>query len=287
MIRRFDRPQVGTTVYATRKRLIAGPIVLILAVGMTACAKAPMRQGNSLSSYENLVPASGSLTRARLKVDAAGLASARTLAIVPTNFSQSATDNAPTGKDMALVANTIDRALCRNLSDQFEIVPLGQRADLTVRASITNVVSTNPTVAGVSTVASLGSSAVLPVSVPRLPIGLGGLSVEAEALSPDGGQKAAMVWAKGANSFTNKARVSAIGDAYSLAGTFSKDFSKMLSSGKTPFKMTLSVPSGQNIRASLGGASKYAPCEAFGRHPGIKGIVASQLGLPPGWTDRR
>jgi len=39
----------------------------------------------------------------------------------------------------------------------------------------------------------LGSSAVLPVSVPRLPIGLGGLAVEAEAVDSAGVQLAGIL----------------------------------------------------------------------------------------------
>jgi hypothetical protein len=55
----------------------------------------------------------------------------------------------------------------------------------------------------------------------------------------DGKQVGAMVWAKGANFVTTNARVSQIGDAYSLAASFGSDFSKMLVRGKTPFKVSI------------------------------------------------
>lgn len=58
------------------------------------------------------------------------------------------------------------------------------------------------------------------VPVPRIPIGLGSLSVEAEARDPRGNQNAAMVWGRGADSFTSAARVSSDGDAYDLATEF-------------------------------------------------------------------
>ncbi|MGO7331645.1 DUF3313 family protein, partial [Rhizobium leguminosarum] len=83
---------------------------------------------------------------------------------------------------------------------------------------------------------SLGANFVSPIPVPRLPLGLGGLSVEAEATTRDGKQLGAMVWAKGANFLTTSARVSKVGDAYSLATSFGDDFSKMLVKGNTPFK---------------------------------------------------
>nr|WP_311766194.1 DUF3313 family protein [Neorhizobium tomejilense] len=127
---------------------------------------------------------------------------------------------------------------------------------------------TNTVVAGLSTATSLGANFVAPVPVPRLPIGLGGLSVEAEATTRDGKQVGAMVWAKGANFVTTSARVSQIGDAYSLAASFGSDFSRMLVSGKTPFKGLPKIPSGQRIKSGLGGKPKYPACEKFGRSAG-------------------
>lgn len=106
------------------------------------------------------------------------------------------------------------------LSDKYRIAALGQPADMTVRTVITDLVPTDKTMAGVSTAVTLGSGFVLPVSVPRLPFGLGGLAVEAEAVDSSG-VRAAAVWSKGANSITGKARVSEIGDAYGLADDFS------------------------------------------------------------------
>src|SRR5690606_32601766 len=120
-------------------------------------------------------------------------------------------------KDRALVSNALDRAICVALSDRYRIAALGQPADMTVRTVITDLVPTDKTMAGVSTAVSLGSNFVLPVGVPRLPVGLGGLAVEAEAVDSTGVQRAAAVWSKGANSFTDNARVSEIGDAYGLA----------------------------------------------------------------------
>jgi hypothetical protein len=126
---------------------------------------------------------------------------------------------------------------------------------------------------------------MLPVPIPRLPIGLGGLSVEAEAVSPDGTQRAAMLWARGANMLATKARVSKIGDAYSLSSAFGADFSRMLVKGQDPFRDKWAMPSTQNMKASLGGDPKYDACKAFGAAPDLKGMVTGPLGLPPDWTD--
>jgi hypothetical protein len=127
----------------------------------------------------------------------------------------------------------------------------------------------------------------VPVPVPalRIPIGLGGLALEAEAVDRTGSQKAAMVWARGADSITSRPRVSSAGDAYDLAASFGADFSKLLVTGATPFKTLPSPPSMQRVGSLLGGAPKESVCEAFGRSPGVAGFVGSAMGLPH--PDRR
>ena len=95
-----------------------------------------------------------------------------------------------------------------------------------------------------------------------------------------------MIWARGANSFTNSPTVSAAGDAYDLAGSFADDYSQLLITGASPFGKAPSLPSFEKIEASLGGKPKYAACEAFGRGPGVVGMVAERLGLPPEWYDK-
>ncbi|ASY68730.1 hypothetical protein SF83666_c13000 [Sinorhizobium fredii CCBAU 83666] len=243
-----------------------------------------MHQGATLGSYAGMTASGGTLTKAKLRVDPAPVLAAQTVRIVPTS-AQIGSGTAFDPKDLALVTNTIDRALCTGLSDRFKVVAPNQPADLVVRATVTDIVATNRAAAATSTVASLGVAAVLPVPVPRLPIGLGGLSVEAEAVGQDGSQKGAMLWSRGANMLTTKARVSTIGDAYSLSSAFGTDFSRMLVTGRDPFKGILAMPSIQRMKASLGGDPKYEACKAFGSAPGIKGAVAGQLGLPPGWSD--
>jgi hypothetical protein len=181
----------------------------------------------------------------------------------------------------------ISRALCVGVSDRFQVVDRKENADVVVHATVTRIVATSATAAGLSTATSLGASFVVPVPVPRLPIGLGGLAVEAEATTRDGKQVGAMVWAKGANAITTSARVSQIGDAYSLASSFGSDFSKMLVTGKTPYKGLPKIPSAQKIKSGLGGRPKYPACERFGRSPGLKDFAGSQIGLPPSWTDKR
>lgn len=251
---------------------------------LSACTSVPLPEGNSLSSHAGMSPSRGTLMPAKLRVDSTAVLTAQTVRIVPTSTQIDSRAFDP--NDLALVTNAIDRALCTDLSDRFKIVAINQPADLIVHATVTNIVATNRSAAATSTAASLGGSAALGIPIPRLPIGLGGLAIEAEAVGEDGLQRAAMLWSRGANMITTRARVSAVGDAYSLSSAFAATFSRMLVTGKDPFNRMLAIPSMQRLRASLGGDPKYDACKAFGTAPGIPGIVAARFGLPPAWTDK-
>jgi hypothetical protein len=85
---------------------------------------------------------------------------------------------------------------------------------------------------------------------------------------------------------TTGPRASQVGDAYLLAAKFGDDFSKMLVTGKTPYKGWPKLPSGQKIVSSLGGKPKYRACEKFGRSPFLLEMAGSQVGSPPSWTDK-
>jgi hypothetical protein len=163
-----------------------------------------------------------------------------------------------------------------------------------VHAVVTYVGLTDEKAAAASKVAGIGvsiaESAFLPplikVPAPRIPLGMGGLGIEAEATNRTGKQEAAMVWARGADAFTSKPKVSTAGDAYDLSKSFADDFSKLLVKGASPFKKVPSLPSLNAITAALGGPPKEAACETFGRGPGVVGLVGDTLGLPPEWIDK-
>lgn len=229
------------------------------------------------------------VARSLLKVSKEDVLAAKTVKIIPTAFSMKAESAAFTPAQRSLVTNAVDRTLCSRLSERFVVVGLSEPADLTVRAIVTQVKATNPTAVGVSKVASLGTSVLLPnvpVPIPRIPIGMGSLSLEAEALDPQGVQKAVMIWGRGANAFLDSGTVAKEGDAYSLAAKFGDDFSKLLINGKTPFGTMLSMPSKAKMRALVGRTPNYEACKVFGKSPGVAGFIGEQMGLPPKWTDK-
>jgi hypothetical protein len=259
-----------------------------------SCATVPFEQSGSLSSYKSLAPSDGVLTRARIGVNKDGLLAAKTIRITPTSFSESAARAGLSQIQRDMVANAIDRSMCIGLADRFHVVTSAEPADLSVHAVITYVALTDEMVAGVSRAVTVGVSvaekvllpAPVPIPTPRIPIGLGGLALEAEAFDQAGRQQAAMIWARGADAFTSKPKVSTAGDAYDLASSFASDFSKLLVTGASPFQTLPSLPSVRSISSMFGAPPKEAACEVFGRGPGVAGLIGGLVGLPPEWTDK-
>lgn len=276
-------------------RRMASLLGLLMPSLFSACADVPLEQTGALSSYERLQPSDGMLTKARVSVDKGSILAARTVRILPATYSTAATATKLSEKDRKLVANAVDRSVCIGLSDRFHIVLPPEMADLTVHVSIASLVPTDETTAAASNVISIGTSVVtntgivesaVPIPSVRVPIGLGGIALEAEAVDTSGQQKAAMLWARGANSFIGNTRVSPVGDAYELASSFGSDFSELLVTGDNPFSTKLpSLPAMHRVNSMFGGAAKESACEAYGR-VGVTDLLAGSLGLPPGWTDK-
>lgn len=256
---------------------------------MAGCANAPLEQAGSLSSYSDLDQADGLLAKSKIRIRKDEVLAARTVRIIPTTFAEGARTETISDDQRKLVGNAIDRTLCAGLSDRLEVVPASQPADLTVRAVVTHMTATDEKAVATTKVVSVAKTFLLPgvpVPTPRLPIGLGSLSMEAEARGKDGTPEAAMVWGQGANFLSGAARVSTAGDAYELASAFGNDFSKLVVTGENPFKSLSGPPPAERFQAMAGGAPKYAACDAFGRAPGVAGLVSGAVGAPPEWTDK-
>ncbi|TXM78433.1 DUF3313 domain-containing protein [Methylobacterium sp. WL69] len=266
---------------------LLGRALILAPLGLSAgCQETYLQQSGSLQSYANLKPSDGLVTKALVHVDGPAVKAARTVRVVPTTFSRKALDVPLTPDQRKLVTNAVDRALCTDLSARFEMVGAGQPADLTVHAVVGNLEVTDQVSAGVSKGIGFVPMVIgVPAPIPRLPFGLGSLSVEAEARDAKGAQKAAMVWARGAEIMASAATVSDVGDAYTLAGKFGEDFSDLLVDGESPFGRMGSWPSSDKMGRALGMAPKNSVCEAFGRSPGLAGAVATHFGLPPEWSD--
>lgn len=270
-------------------RVLLATYVAVGCAVLGGCANAPLEEAGRLQSYDGLENSDGLLTKSKIRVNKSEVLSYKTIKIIPTSFTLKAENTILTPSQRNLITNAVDRTLCAGLSERFVVVSSSEPADLTVHAEVTQVAPTDVAAAALSRGASVAKSFLLPgipVPVPRVPIGLGSLSLEAEARDREHKQQAAMVWGRGANAFFGSTRVSEEGDAYGLAADFGDDFSKMLVTGETPFGKLSAPPSFERVGAYLGGATKYPACEAFGRAPGLAGVVGDNLGLPPSWTDR-
>ncbi|RAI43300.1 DUF3313 domain-containing protein [Rhodoplanes roseus] len=267
-------------------------IVVLATTTLAGCASAVLTEGGQLSSYNGLETSNGVLTRAKVRVDKDAVLAARTVALAPTKVTADAAASGLTPQELRLVGNAIDRALCRDLGRRFVVVDSGQPADLTLAVAITHVDKTDTTAAGASVVTGIGSrvaSAMTGAPVPsmRLPIGLGSLAGEAEAKTQAGTQVAALVWARGADVFTTKARVASEGDAHQLASEFAGDLAKLLVTGRDPISdHTPALPTTERVGEYFGAEAKYAACRRFGKDPGLGDTIGSAIGLPPAWTDK-
>ena len=255
--------------------------------GLVACQSASLSETGSLSSYKDFVASDGMVTKTKYRVDSAATKTVKTVHVIPTTFASNADVGTLGDPQKKLVATGIDRSLCEALSARFDVVPVSKPADMAVRSVVSKVKATNAVVAGVSTV----TSAVAPVPVPRIPIGLGSLAVEAEAFDARGKQIAGLTWARGANILTNGSRASTAADAFELAGDFSEDFSALLAKSDDPMKSDFELPSMKAVSNSLSYAVTGKPtdpdCAVFGRGSGVTGIVGGGLGLPPEWTEKK
>ncbi len=83
------------------------------------------------------------------------------------------------------------------------------------------------------------------------------------------------------------ARVSKAGDAYELASAFGDDFSQMLVKGKSPYGSMSGLPSNGSDQVTV--RRRAEPCRvrcAFGRAPGVAGLISGAVSTPPEWTDK-
>lgn len=276
----------------SRLGLIAGFLAL------AGCGEVVLTQSGVLSRYDRLTGSQEFASDARLYADQTALTRVRTVRIVPTAFTGDIPGaEALTPQERRLAANVADRAMCYELSLKYDVVSTPD-ADLTIRSRVTRVVPTDLLGAGatigisaaVSIAGQVGVKAVDTVGrvpIPRVPIGLGSLTVEAEALDRRRQQRVAMIWGGAANSFTSQPRFSRVSDAYDMAGDFGQDFGFFVATGQDPFKAPFFIPNWNRIRVTTLGEPPLDPdCAAYGRAPGVDGMITDYIGLPPEYGDR-
>ena len=267
------------------------PAAVFALLILSGCASASLEPAGTLSSYENLEKSDGLTTHGSVYMDADKLSAAKTVRIIPTRFAQTPATATFSEEQKKLIANSISRTMCMRLGSAFKVVKPQDTADLTLHVVIASATLTNAVAAGMSKIAGVVPKILLPtvqVPVPRLPIGLGSLSAEAEVTDAKGVQVASMTWARGADSFTTPGRASQDGDAYDLAQSFSDDMTKLLINHINPIRPTTTVtlPDVGAMMKQIGVKPNDANCAIYGRNPGIMGQIGGAVGAPPSWTDK-
>jgi hypothetical protein len=199
-------------------RLTAVAAVLVL----SGCASVPAPREGVLAAERPLETIDASRHRQVAQfVDADALRATPRIALPAVEIAGGAHGPRIEPAQAALVANHAARSLCLGLSRHAELAAAPAPDALQPRIVVTAIEPTSG--------AAAGASSVIGIFVPgpfRLPAGLGGLAVDAELRDPRAGQVAAMRWARGANAVTQDAKVSAIGDAWQLAGRFGEEFAR-------------------------------------------------------------
>lgn len=203
---------------AAALRTIAATACALL---LGACASAPKPGAVGIASERTLETLRDEdYAQSERYLDADAVLAAQSVSLPAVRVAEGAVGEGITPGQAALVANRAARDVCLALSRHYRIGD--EAADLGVELVVTAI---RPTSSGAA-----GASALLGVFVPgpfRLPAGLGGFAADGAARGA-GGEVMLLRWAEGAGAITEDAKVSAIGDAYQLAGDFADDVAKAL-----------------------------------------------------------
>lgn len=191
-----------------------GAAALAMAAGACASGSAPSNSG-FLTTYEGLTPRTDVVRASVQQRRDEALASTITrLWVAPTEVF-GVTDPILSDDDRRAVLSEVDRQVCYELSERFEIAEQPEPQAGTVRVGVTYIRPTHQAGSAAAAVANFFIPG--PIKV-RAPGGTGGLGAEAELLTPDGRQAAAIVWRRDAMVVgMDKPSLSRIGDAHQLA----------------------------------------------------------------------
>lgn len=200
------------------------PYAILPLLGVLAACASPAKQAGFLSSYADLAPRPGAV-RADIaeRKDAAALGRISRVRLEPTLLVDPDATWLSDEERRAVLRET-DAQLCFELSKRYELVDEGHEAR--VRAAITRIRPTGR----IGSAASAAAAFFIPGPIGvRVPGTLGGLGAEAELLSADGRQLAAMTWNRSAMPVgTDNPSLSRIGDALQLAEPFADATAKAL-----------------------------------------------------------
>jgi hypothetical protein len=199
-------------------------LVVSAAFALGACASVPAQREGVFERERPLTTVADKRHRhIEQFVDSSALSATPRIALPVVRLADGAYGAAIAPAQATLVANHAARSVCLGLARYAELQAAAADGAMDARLVVTAIEPTSGAAAGASS--AIGYFVPVPS---RLPIGLGGLAVEAELRDPHAGQVALMRWARGANAVTQDAKMSSIGDAWQLAERFGKDFARAL-----------------------------------------------------------
>lgn len=204
-------------------------LLIVPLLGALAACASPAKQTGFLSSYEGLTARSGAVRANIAERRDPALAEVRRIRIEPTQLAPGAEAEWLNDAERTLLLREADAQLCFELSERYDLVQ--DAPDARVRAAITRVRPTGR----VGSVASAAAGFFIPGPIGvRVPGTTGGLGAEAEMVSPDGRQLAAITWNRSAMPLgTDNPSLSRIGDALQYAEPFADAAGDALSAPTT------------------------------------------------------
>lgn len=193
-------------------------VAAIGALALAACQTAPVANAGFLQSYEGLQTKPGTLrVSVRDRRDDVAAQGVERLYVEPAVLIDGAAEGVA-ANDVALVLGEVDRQVCYELSERFTVLAEPAVDAARVRAAVTRIVPTGVVGSGASAVAN----ALIPGPIGvRAPGTTGALAAEAELLSVDGRQVAALAFARSANVMgMDTPSLSPVGDALQFAEVF-------------------------------------------------------------------
>lgn len=196
---------------------------------MGACATAQRPNSGFLSSYEGLTAREDTIRAAiRLRTDDAALAGVTAVFIEPAAlYPPGEVGQGLTEAERTAVLREVDRQLCYELSERYDILDAPRPDAPRVRAAVTGIQATGQA----GSVVSAAASWFIPGPIGVRPGGLGALAAEAEMLDRDR-QVAAIAWARQANAVgTDTPSLSRVGDALRFAEPFADATAAAMTAG--------------------------------------------------------
>lgn len=238
--------------------IIAKLLTAALPLAAAACQSSPIGHSGFLSSYAGMADKAGLKGSQTTRNDA--LSDGVSIVYILPAVLELQEDSGITPEDLTRVRNEVDRQVCYEVSERFDLASEPAPGVGLIRSAIIRVEPTNRVGSAVS--AAAGFFIPVPIVQFRVPLATGGLTVEAELMTPDGQQAAAITWSRSVELVgTTDPSLSPVGDALQLAEPFGDAVGDAFS---TDARKVRPIP-------------KPDPCARFGSRHDVPRFIGNRL----------